>query len=97
MTVMLTLELRRGTRPATNPAPPYLQITERISRNFYHDLNIWVFGIFNLVREEPTRISASRAMWSDEDVPANCVSRTLLFLSMISTIKMEGNSICWVK
>jgi hypothetical protein len=69
---MLTVKQRVGDKPQTNPQPPHLQLTEQSPRKIYSKLNAWVFSTFELVREEPTRISVptSRAMWLREDVRA---------------------------
>jgi hypothetical protein len=69
---MLTVNPRMGDKPQTNPQPPHLQLTEQSPRDIYDKLNAWVFSVFDLVREEPTRISVptSRAMWLHENVPA---------------------------
>ncbi len=70
---MLNIEKRSGAKPTTNPQPPHLQITQQSPRGVYNSLNAWVFNAFDLVREEPTRISVptSRAMWLQEDVPTS--------------------------
>ncbi len=70
---VLNIEERSGSKPDTNPQPPHLQITQQSPREVYNALNAWVFNSFDLVREEPTRISVptSRAMWLQEDVPAS--------------------------
>jgi hypothetical protein len=71
--IMLSIEKRSGAKPTTNPHPPHLQITQQSPREVYNALNLWVFNSFDLVREEPTRISVptSRAMWLQENVPAS--------------------------
>jgi hypothetical protein len=70
---MLTIKRRKGDKPVTNPQPPHLQISEQSPREIYRELNAWVFSAFDLVREEPTRISVptSRAMWLHEGVTAS--------------------------
>lgn len=69
---MLEIKGRVGDRPVTNPRPPQLQVTEHSPREVYDALNAWVFNSFDLVREEPTRISVptARALWLDESVDA---------------------------
>jgi hypothetical protein len=71
--VMLNVEKRIGAKPKTNPQPPHLQTTQQSPREIYSALNLWAFNSFDLVREEPTRISVptSRAMWLQEDVPTS--------------------------
>lgn len=68
---MLIINKRNGAKPTTNPQPPHLQTTQQSPRDVYRALNAWVFNSFDLVREEPTRISVptSRAMWLLENVP----------------------------
>lgn len=69
---MLEIAQRAGDRPVTNPKPPQLQVTEQSPREIYDALNAWAFSTFDLVREEPTRISVptARALWLDEGVEA---------------------------
>lgn len=69
---VLKIKERVGAMPVTNSQPPHLQITEQSPRDIYNALNDWVFNSFDLVREEPTRISVptSRAMWLHESVEA---------------------------
>ena len=69
---MLKIKQRVGEKPVTNPQPPHLQITAQSPCDIYDALNAWVFNTFDLVREEPTRISVptSRAMWLHESVEA---------------------------
>jgi len=69
---LLEIERRIGERPVTNPQPPQLQVTEQSPREIYDALNAWAFDTFDLVREEPTRISVptARALWLDENVDA---------------------------
>lgn len=69
---MLEIRHRQGERPLTNPQPPHLQLSEQSPRAVYNALNDWAFNTFDLVREEPTRISVptSRALWLHESVEA---------------------------
>ena len=73
----MTLERRKGNRPATGSALPHLQLSDRSPKDVHAHMSNWAMIALPTttpeLREEPTRISvpSTRALWLDEGVDAN--------------------------
>ena len=73
----MTLERRKGNRPATGSALPHLQLSDTSPKDVHAHMSDWALIALPTatpeLREEPTRISvpSTRALWLDEGVDAN--------------------------